>query len=276
MNIIGLGNVGCRVAIRITEHNKAVYNTFLIDTIKHKGAKSKKIDKQATPEMYEENYKSCKRFLTNLSESTVVVLSGEDLVTSCILRLLEEIKGKTKITVLYIMPDIEMLPKVPSMHERMMRGILQQYARSGLMERIYLISASNMSEIMGPVHLMEYESALYKTISYYFHMLNYYENSSPIMSNESIPIDAARISTVGVFDLDSKEEKMFFNLDFPREVVYYYGVQKEVLDTDVQFYTSIKEHVKQSEIGSVNYKIFQLNSETSCGIVVKHASYVQE
>ena len=60
MNIIGLGNVGGRVAIRITEHNKAVYNTFLIDTIKHKGAKSKKIDKQATPEMYEENYKSCK------------------------------------------------------------------------------------------------------------------------------------------------------------------------------------------------------------------------
>ena len=43
MNIIGLGNVGCRVASKITEHNEAVYSTFLIDITKHKGAKSKKI-----------------------------------------------------------------------------------------------------------------------------------------------------------------------------------------------------------------------------------------
>ena len=97
-----------------------------------------------------------------------------------------------------------------------------------------------------------------------------------MITTQTKRINTARISTFGLLDTKNNEEKMFFNLDFPREVVYYYGVQKEVLDTDVQFYTSIKEHVKQSEIGSVNYKIFQLNSETSCGIVVKHASYVQE
>tara|TARA_Y100000592_G_scaffold101037_1_gene184802 strand:+ start:29400 stop:30230 length:831 start_codon:yes stop_codon:yes gene_type:complete len=276
MNIIGLGTTGCEIAKKITEQNKEVYKTYLIDTIKYKNFKSKVIEEQSRPEAYEQEYKTCKRFLTGLLDSTLLVLSGQDLVTSCVLRLVEEIRNRTKITVLYVMPDIEMLPKVPSMHERMIRGVLQQYARSGLMERMYLVSVSNMSEIVGPVPLSEYKSSLYDTISYYFHMLNYYNNSTPVMSNNSISIDAARISTLGVFDLETKQEKMFFNLQFPREVLYCYGVSKETLETDVQLYKSIKDHVKESEIESVNYKIFQLTSDSNCGIVVKHASYIQE
>ena len=276
MNLIGLGNTGCAVAKRVSEYNKEAYNTFLIDTKKHTGFKSKKVEQQQNPELFETNYKSCKRFLANLEQETVLILSGQDLVTSCVLRLLEEIRLKTKIVVLYIMPDIEILPKVSLMHERMIRGVLQQYARSALLERIYLISANNVSEIMGPVSLSDHEEAIYSTISYYFHMLNYYDNSKSIMSNNTMLIDPARISTLGVFDVHTKEEKMFFNLEFPREVLYYYGLSQQAIETDIDLYKSIKDHIKDSEVESASYKIFQLTSETDCGIVIKHASYVQK
>ena len=89
-------------------------------------------------------------------------------------------------------------------------------------------------------------------------------------------IDPARISTLGVFDVHTKEEKMFFNLEFPREVLYYYGLSQQAIETDIDLYKSIKDHIKDSEVESVSYKIFQLTSETDCGIVIKHASYVQK
>ena len=276
MNIIGLGSFGCDVAKRISLHNSRVYNTYLLDTKKYKDFKSRKIEQQDTPELYEQNHKSLKRFLVNLSDNTLLVLSGEDLVTSCCLRVLEEIREKTEIRVLYIMPDPEMLPKTKRLHERMIRGVLQQYARSGLLERMYIVSLNNISEIIGPMTLSARVDGMKDTISYYFHMLNYYDNSSPVMESSSTIIAPAKISTVGVFDMETKEEKMFFNLDFPREIMYYYGISREVLETDVDLYKSIKDHIKNSDFESVSYKIFQLTSNSNCGIVVKHASYIQE
>ena len=276
MNIIGLGALGCLVAQGISNLNEEVYSTYLVDTKKYKKFKSRKVEQELTPELYEENYKSLKRFFSSLASDSMLVLSGRDLVTSSCLRILEELSPKTKVTVLYLMPDVDLMPKSAKSHEKVIRGVLQEYARSNLLERMYLVSLDNVSTIAGPASLTTRESAMIELVSYYMHMINYYDNSEPVMSSAAPPIPTAKISTVGVFDVKTKQEKMFFDLEFPREIVYYYGISKEKLETDLELYNSIKRHMKEAESESVSYKIFQLTSESECGIVLKHASYIQK
>ena len=107
-------------------------------------------------------------------------------------------------------------------------------------------------------------------------MLNYYNNSRTVVSSIGKSIDTAQISTFGVFDLKTKEEKMFFHIDTPREIVYYYGVPEQTIETDLQLYDSVKTHIKNTEAESVSYGIFELTDNTECGIVVKHTSIIQE
>ena len=151
LNIIGLGEDGCRVGMSLFHRNEDVYKLYLIDNKTYKGYKTKKIDKQLAPESYEENYKSLKRFFSNLDDKTILILSGQDIITSSCLRMIEELKEKTSVSVLYLMPDLSILSGQTKLHERMIRGILQQYARSTLLERLYIVSMVSVEDIMGPV-----------------------------------------------------------------------------------------------------------------------------
>lgn len=276
MNLIGLGSVGCSVAIKIYEKNTDVYKLSLLDIGRHGKNKVKKIETQNSPEEYEENYKSLKRYFSKLSDHAIVILSGKDMVTSCVLRLLQELKNKTTISILYIKPDITMLGYTARIHERMVSGILQQYARSGQLERLFLVSVSEVERVIDPAPINKYYEHIYETISYAFHMLNYYQNIVPVYDNVSSPHPTARISSFGIFDVKTKEERMFFDLDFPRKIIYYYGIAKSTLDEDHSLFASIKEHLKSVDAKSVECAIYELTSDTNFGIVLKSSTLVQE
>lgn len=74
---------------------------------------------------------------TSTDDEVLFVCVGSSEITGCALKVLEEIKDK-KITVLYIRPDLTFLNEKAKIQERIVYNIFQEYARSGLFEKIFL------------------------------------------------------------------------------------------------------------------------------------------
>ena len=64
------------------------------------------------------------------------------------------------------------------------------------------------------------------------------------MTTQTKRINTARVSTLGLLDSENNQEKMFFDLDIPREKSYYYGVTKKQLEEDPNLMEVIRKNLK--------------------------------
>ena len=151
MNIIGLGKAGCAIAEKFSKYPQ--YKIFQIDVGaesdfdfigQYEDAEVKKkaysIKKQKGPEDYEANVPSLKTFFGNIEGDTFFVVGGSGDISAMSLRVMEQIKDKCDIDILYIVPDRTLLSEKRKMHEKVTYNVLQNYARSGAIQRIYLVS----------------------------------------------------------------------------------------------------------------------------------------
>ena len=94
---------------------------------------------------------------------------------------------------------------------------------------------------------MKYWDTLNNLIAYTYHMINVFEHTKPMLTTVTNRIDTARVSTIGLLDVENNEEKMFFSLDIPREKNYYYGVPKKQLEEDENLMETIQNNVKNTK-----------------------------
>ena len=140
MNLIGLGKTGCRVVQQLEDYSE--YAVYKIDT----GLKGKKKDgiydfpALGTPEEYEESCPSMRNFLKAVSGQTMFFTSGADMVCAASLKILETIKSRATITIVYIQPDPDLIGTTARLMDTAALNIFQEYARSGAIERVVLIS----------------------------------------------------------------------------------------------------------------------------------------
>ena len=62
-----------------------------------------------------------------------------------------------------------------------MRGVFQQYARSALLKRVFLISNHHLENIIGNVPIVGYFDKLNEILVSTLHMINVFKNSEPIL-----------------------------------------------------------------------------------------------
>ena len=273
MNIIGLGSAGCAIADSFSKFPQ--YNIYKLDTgIKGEGCFN--IPKQRNHQQYEENCPSFAKQFERIQGDSIFVLAGGGDISGCCLRVLQEL-SHNPTEILYIQPDIQLLSERQIKQERIVYNILQEYARSGLVERIYLISNLQMQEILGDVSIMEYYSAINQAIVNTFHMITVFNRSEAVLGTFTRPAEISRVSTVGILDLENGEESWFFNLKIPRDVVYYYGINEEELKTDEKLFKNITTFVKNKVEDNLNvsYGVYKTNYEQKYCYCVKHSSVVQ-
>lgn len=274
--IIGLGSAGVNIAKRFSSYPQ--YKCYYVDSEDHKAGPLLKLAKRKTHEAYEKYFpvKKTADFFKGVKGPALLILAGSGLVTGATLRLIESLKSK-KVSVLYIRPDLSLLSETAMMQERVVFYVLQEYARSAVVERMYVADNNRLDEILGNVSILGYHDKLNELLVSTFHMMNVYNNTKSVIDTLSLPRDVARLSTIGILDIDTGEEKMFFNLDFPREKVYYYAINKERLEEDGKLFKSIKEQVRErkSENTKVSYGIFSTSYEHDYGYCIAHSSFIQ-
>ena len=271
MIIVGLGKAGCNLAKAFSKFPQ--YETYGIDTSKDADIT---IKKRNSHEDYDKNFPSLKRKLKFTDSDVYVITAGAGLISGGTLRLLEQIKNN-RITVIYIQADLTLASEVQKIQEKIVSNVLQEYARSGVIEAIWLIDNQMVEVGIGDVPIMGYYDILNQAIANLVHMINVFKNSEPVIGNFIEPSRLSRIATIGLLDVEESEEKWFSGLTNPRDVVYYYGINEEQLKEDGTLFKKITNYVKSQVVTGVNvsYGVFKTTYDQKYCYCIKYSSMVQ-
>jgi hypothetical protein len=268
--VIGLGSAGCNIADYFGQYPQ--YKVFKIDTGIY-GKNCHFLPKYDKPEEYEAHVGDLSSFLSYIGDEVLFVVGGSGNVSGATLRILEQLKN-CKISVLYIEPDVDTLSGKRKLQERVTYYVLQEYARSGLFERLYLVSNPQLESILGEVPIIGYNDRLNHLLVSTFHMINVYNNNEPVVKNFADFKEYTRISTIGISSLEN-DKKVFFPLDSGNEIRYYYAINQKKLETDGTLMRKITENVKNEKDVDVSYGIYATDYEEDYVYYVVNTSMIQ-
>ena len=271
--VIGLGKAGCAIADKFSQYPQ--YKIFKIDSedIAENSNSEKLLKRKTSPEQYETNTPSVKAFLKQSTDDVLFILSGSGAISGSSLRILGQLsKMKRNINVLYIKPNIEFLGSNNKAQERLVRNVLQEYARSGKLARLYMVDNKIVESVIGEVPVFGYYDRLNDLISSTLHMVNLYDHQSPVHSTSFETSDMARVSTFGVIDTETGKEKLFFLLDNTSEKCYYYAINQKTLETDGTLMKKIIDNIgnntsKEGDI-KTSFRIHSTDYEKDYGYIV--------
>jgi len=274
MTVIGLGSAGCNLAELFETNNE--YNVKLID-VDIEGDNCYSLPQFSAYEDYETKLPDLSYFLSDTKEEVLFILSGCGKVSAASLKILSLIKNK-KITILYIRPDKELISDLAKLQDRLTFSVLQEYARSGLFEKILLINNINIDSIAGDISISSYYDELNKIIYNTYKDINSLKNKKCIIDLSKDPLDISRICTYGFYDLDSDTEKLFYDFDLIDDKIYYFFINEEKLKSDNKLFKEIKEKIKNklNKQIKVSYKIFSTPHEQSYCYVEIYSRKIQQ
>ena len=289
--VIGLGAAGCNIADQFAKYPQ--YKVYKIDVgleslndlsglvydeTEESNVKTFSMPLQLTSEDYEKNCPSMKTFFEELKDgdNVLFVVAGGGKITGASLRVLETIKN-CKLSVMYVKPDLQLIGGKKYILDRISYYVLQEYARSGMFERMYLTYNPSIENATGDVAIKGYFDELNKTIVSTHHMINIFNNTESVFENKSDTEEHVRITTYGIVDPDTGEERLFFPLENITDKTYYIAVNKEVLE-DKTFFKELKENMKkkaeQQGVG-ISYVINETEYEDSYVYVAVHSDEPQ-
>jgi len=274
-NVIGLGEMGSAVANEFKKYPPyTVYNI----TVGSKRTYGKKtyIKEQKTAEKYEEKCPSLKNFLKNVKGEVLFVVDGAELVSAASLKILSHIKN-CDITILYIRSDSNLLSKPERLNETTVRGVLQEYARSAVFEKMILVDVGIIANTLTGLTVKNYHTKIREAVVSTLHMIEVFSRTKPALGSSKEPHEAARLITVGHMDMTTGKENLFFPLDYPREKCYYYAINEEKLETDSSLLDTINTQVAATthENMDVSYGIYSTQYEEDYVYVVSRSSAIQ-
>lgn len=267
--VIGLGKAGCAIADKFAQYPQ--YKTFKIDSegLDPKSKNCHLLKKQDSPEKYEKTVRSMKTFFAKTTDNILFVLSGSGMISGASLQILKNLRGK-KVNILYIKPDMEFLGHMNILQERVVRNVLQEYTRSGVFNRIFLVDNKKVEEVLGDVPIIGYYDRLNELIVSTIHMVNVYDHQKAIHATPFDKADTTRISTFGIVNVDEGKEKLFFSLDNIREKCYYYAINSKALETDGKLLRTLTDNINKN-IGKdvrAGFQVYSTSYEQNYGYLV--------
>ena len=277
-NILGIGVAGCNIVEQLCEFD--VYQGYQVSNEIKKTSKYKfALRELAGPEEYENaDMSKLHGWLDKIEGSCTVFLCGASDSAAITLRALEFLHKKgVKMEIVYFTPEIEVLSDTKALHERSVRGVLQNFARSGLFEKICLVSNLRLEEIAGSTNVFDYYKQINRVFTSTYYMMDVFKNTKPITSTFKRPKDSCRITTIGLSSIKD-QDNLFFPLKQEVDVVYYYGINEEKLKTEENLFRTITNRVKSkiTEEKKVSFGIYPTQYEDDYIYVEYFSPKIQE
>ena len=278
--ILGLGSFGCAVAEQLTMYPE--YRVYKIDSeISERGSLS--IGSWENMQEYEDNLdtQEVSIYLRSIKpeDEIIVIVEGGDPVSGALLSILQTIRD-AKISVLYVCPDRDISSKIQKRDDKICFNVLQEYARSGAIEKVFLLSKAAVEVLVGDVPIQEYENKMSYFIAYVLAMINFFNHTEAVVENKLSTKNSCRIVTMGVHSL---EEKAQVNLLFPlteiTDVHFYYGLPAEMIESDGTGMKKIKHQVtdyKTNETMSVGFSVYPITLENPFVACLAYSSEIQK
>ena len=266
MVLIGIGNAGCNLINTFSKHHTKI--TITADDFPKHCKKT---------EDYEEH---CPDFSDRLSfdgDECWVALCGAGKVSGCALRVLETIKDKT-INIIYIYPDVTLCNTVQIKRNKVLYNVLQQYTRSGLLDRMYLFSNKQIIEVIGDQPITEMFNMINKQISNAIETVEWFKTQQPLLGSEHVAKNISRICTLSVGHFKKNEENMLFLLDNVTETWYIYSINKTQLEKNKDILNIIKNRIIEDENNNIksSFAIYPSEHKQSFFYSLKLTHHIQE
>ena len=276
--VIGLGQAGCNIADQFKQYPQ--YKIIKLDEGLRKTKTSFGLKRQTSPELYEKNFP--RGIVKHLQEGVMpetLFITSCGMVSGASLSILSKIKDHTNITVMYVIPQQTELVGDKKLQNNLLFNVFQQYGRSGLFKRVYLLDNQKLSDIMGPVPIMKRWESMNNLIASTYHMINVFDHTQPVLTTTTTRINTARVATIGLLDSDNNQENMFFDLDIPREKNYYYGVPKKQLEEDENLMEVIHQNLKQNiehDKMKTTYSVYSTDYDKLIAYCEKSSTLIQK
>ncbi len=275
ISIVGIGNASSKIASKFKSQNN--YDVYLLGSNYENSKNSFKLQSFDNPEDYEKNIPDLKSFFKDMKGDVQVFITGSSYSSNYALGVLEQIKDK-KIQVFYIKPDTELLTGIPKLVENAVYGVLQEYARSGLLESITIFSNVELEKTLPNISIKNYFDTINDAIFSSVHYINFFQHTEPEIGQISKPLDINRICSIGALDVKNMSEKWFFELDSPRETCYYICINEERLEKESGLHKKLVDMLKQkprNAFRKVSYGIWETHLQ-DFGFCVAHTNAIQE
>ena len=281
-SIIGLGKKGCLLARQCEEYPQ--YRVFLVDT-GLTGAANLGIPAQGSMDEYEKNFPipEASMYFRSLrpGDEVTIIIEGGDPLSGCSLLLMNIIKD-CKLKVIYLVPDRQTSSSVQKRDDKIAFNILQEYARSGLVQEFCIIDLSVVDELIGDVPVGSYQRSLFYFMSYVLATLDFFVHHEPVLSTHTrVPL-GARITTIGVASLEEdqiKRIRWLYPLEDSVNTHFIYGIPQQLLNEDVTLMNKIKDHVKL-ELSALStsggYSVFESNQAETMIFSVASSATIQK
>jgi len=273
-SIIGLGNCGCEITKKFEQFGH--YFVKYTDTEERVPERTLLIPEFDHPELYEAYNPDFSSFFEDIGSDLCLVIGGSGKISALSLKLLESVKDR-KISVLYIRPDIELLSGDALLIEKTVFNVLQEYARSGLLERVFIVANELMSTLIGDVPITKYYDSINEYLSSIFNMIKVFENSKPLMTKFSKLSDISRIATFGVLDMSTGEEKLLYPFKYIREKRLFFGIPQAELEENGSLLKEITTQTKTlSPDIKTEFAIYSTSYDNSFCYTVNYSSQIQD
>lgn len=237
----------------ISEHGPS--HLYSIVSEKHKGlSEDKVLDKYFIPhqESHEDYEKAdyddeLNKFYDEINsefDDVWIVIETADYETGCLLKFCERLDVEN-IHVLCVEPDLDFLSQEEKKINRLVKNVVQEYARSDMFQSALMINKERVYETMSDVPIAKYNQRIEETIGFYFFSYMFYEKNGPFIGTSSKPEEVNRIRTIGILNEQTGGEFPFFQFEAIRETHYYYPVSKDAAESDSDLIKLIKQDMKE-------------------------------
>jgi len=274
--VIGLGEQGCGIAEEFSEYPE--YRVYKIGiNLPAKG--NLVVEEMDNIKDYEDavDEDELAIYLRSIKsgDDVLFILGGGEPIGGMALPILEQLRH-AKVHVLYMCPDRVMSSQIQKRDDRIVFSVLQQYARSGLFEQVYLVDRLAIEEMIGEVSIKNYEKKINNFIAYVVAMVNYFNHAAPIMNSIPAPPELCRIATFGVSSLaENAPVNYLYPLIGVQDFHYYYGLPESQVEKDEGLMRQIKLQTKAFADEKLNVS-FSIHSTTFDDPMVLCVIYTKE
>lgn len=262
MNIFSLGKAAHNIADKFSKYPQ--YKTHKII-----------VEEQDHPEKYEEKTNHTPIDVDDDIEIDFFI-SGDEIICAASLKILEQYKD-CNIKIYYIKPNQKFLTDLQKTTDRIVYNVLQEYTRSKRFDSMYIITYEDVVRMVGKIPIIGYYDKLNTVIADTIHMINFLDHNDPVLGNELESLPTYCINTIGIMDVDSGNESLFFDLDECREKRYYYCINDKQLQTDGDLFDKITNQMedKTKEFVKNSFGVYSTSFDKNYCYIVKKSPHIQ-
>ena len=264
--LIGLGKAGCEIVNKFSDG----YKKITIDA-------GSELPEFSSPEEYEQKLTNYSHLLDFDEQECYFFVCGAGKVSASSLRLLELIQTK-KINLVYIYPEEIMLSPTQKKLNRVAFNVFQQYARSGLINSMYIMSNEAICDFLPYYSLEDMYDHINEAIVNVFESVIFYLNEKPILGSHHEPKEISRIRTVEYGQLGDDKKNCYFPLDNVTETCYINIVNDEDMKNNRELLDLLKGIIKDNTEKNIlsSFVVFKSDHQYSFYYAIRFTHYLQE